>query len=152
MICPSCGLRDTDTPSGFCSDCVVDRAATAYAQKDRDQAERRLQRWRQRSTRPDAHLLLLRQHRSRTLARIRPTEPVSVFDPWGLAIEGLDRCRLIAKSSPQHRTELEGIAEALRRLAWGPDDEGIRSVTRSRRRRQIPGQLMLWTEALEVAA
>jgi hypothetical protein len=75
------------------------------------------------------------------------------MDPWEIAIESIARCKRLGQSYAAGRSELHEVAEALRRLAWGPDDGDTWPVpVRSRRRKQIPGQLRLWVEALEMVA
>ena len=154
VICPGCAARDIDTPAGFCTPCVLERAATLYATNDRTMAEQRAEQWRQRATSPDARLVLLRQHRSRTLRKLRPSDPIEVFDPWALAIVAVDRCNALGRSNPPLRRDLDAIAETLRRLAWGPDDLDVDSTPPRRRRVKppMPGQLTLWEETAAVVA
>jgi hypothetical protein len=149
-------MREVDTASGFCTPCVIERAAESYSAEDRRRAEERTRRWGDvaKATRDDARLATLRQQRHRLIEAIRPRKDAAVYDPWELAREALEFCRRIGQSYPAGRTDLEEIAEVLRRLAWGPD-EGTAMIARPRprHRRQIPGQLMLWIEdGVEVAA
>jgi hypothetical protein len=105
------------------------------------------------STRADAQLASLRQQRHRQIAEIRPRQPSSNPDPWELAIEALGRLKRLIQSCAAHRGEIDNVAEAIRRLAWGPDDGEVWiPKARPRTRRQIPGQLMLFDDAVEVAA
>jgi hypothetical protein len=127
----------------LCSVCVLERAADAYAEQDRALAERRHITWQQRSA-PDARLVLFRQHRHRTLAKIRPTEPLASFDPWAVASDALDRCRALGRANPAARREVERVAEAIRRLAWGPDEGGALIVGPRHRRHELAGQMWLF--------
>lgn len=154
-LCPACGLRDQDTPSGLCSPCVVDRAASNYSEADRQRAQGRTLRWGQlaTATRTDAQLATLRQQRHRQIEALRPRQASASTDPWELAIEALGRLKRLIQSCARHRGEIDNVAEAIRRLAWGPDDGEVWiPKARPRTRRQIPGQLMLFDEAFEVAA
>lgn len=143
LICPSCALREVDTPSGFCTDCVLARAADSYAAADRNMAATRADEWRKR-TNPDAHVVTLRQQRSRALRRLRPTEPAGDADPWALALAALDRCKAVDRANPAHRRDMEAIAETLRRLAWGPDDDAPMRAPERRRPPVCEGQMVFW--------
>lgn len=153
-LCPSCGIREQDTPSGICSECVVKRAAENYSEADRGRAERRTRAWgNMPHTRVDARLASLRQQRHRQLAAIRPTMPAQSLDPWELAIGALGRLKRLVVSVPAHRGEIDSVMETVKRLAWGPDDGDVwLPKARSRRRHEIPGQLQLWDADVEVAA
>lgn len=143
MVCPSCGKRDADTPSGFCTICVIERAANRYAEADRTAAQQREDRWRHQSQRPDARLVLMRQHRSRAIARLRPKQDAPTYDPWMIALQALDMLKVV--HDRRHTDELAQVAEALRRLAWGPDDDHpMATPTRPRRTRIMEGQVALW--------
>ena len=130
---------------------MVERAAEAYAIKDRERIEQRTRRWADitHATRTDARLTKLRQQRHRQIENIKPHHDLEVFDPWALAEEGL----LVVKNARLLHEDAQELSEILRRLAWGPDDRSVLIMhTRPRHRRQIPGQLSLWPEALEAVA
>lgn len=156
-ICPACGHHEVDTPSGFCSSCVVERAATNYSEEDRNLAARRAASWArtQQQTRTDARLAALRQQRHRLAELIRPRRKASSVDPWEVARDAIRHAQRLALATETNRRELaEEVIEGLRRLAWGPDDDADWIEHRpGRRRRQIPGQLCLWSDdEQEVAA
>lgn len=128
---------------------MVARAAENYSEADRARTEARTRQWGKvtTATRTDARLAVLRQQRRRQIAAVKPTKAASSLDPWELAIEAIARCKRIWQSAPTFRTELEGIAETCRRLAWGPED-GDEWLPKARpsKHRQIPGQLALFDE------
>ena len=117
-LCPSCALREVDTVSGLCAPCVVERVAEAYAERDHVAVGFRSLAWSERSTRPDAALVAARQRRHRLREMVRPHEPAQSADPWEIAAAALHELRRV-RSDPEAR---EAVAEALRRLAWGPRD------------------------------
>jgi hypothetical protein len=117
-LCPSCALREVDTVSGLCAPCVVERVAEAYAAADRRAVIVRVQSWTTRTTRPDAEVVKLRQRRHRLREMVRPHEPARSTDPWEIAAAALHDLRRV-HSDPDAR---EAVSEALRRLAWGPQD------------------------------
>jgi hypothetical protein len=103
--------------SGFCAPCVIERVAELHAERDRSAVRVRWIAWSERTTRPDAEVVKLRQQRHRLREVVRPHEPARSADPWEIASEALRELRR-ARSDPEAR---EAVAEALRRLAWGPD-------------------------------
>jgi hypothetical protein len=117
-ICPGCARRAINTPSGFCAPCVVDALAENYAAADRRAVRVRVRSWSERSTRPAAEVVKLRQRRHRLRETVRPHEPPRSADPWEIAAAALHELRRV-RTDPEAR---EVVAEALRRLAWGPDD------------------------------
>lgn len=116
-VCPGCGIREIDTVSGLCSGCVVDQAAIRYQRTDRQLAERRASDW--RADRTAIH----RKRRQRLANRVRPTMPAISPDPWIVAADAIAEVVKLEQRYAQSRPELEAIAEAIRRLAWGPDHE-----------------------------
>ena len=52
---------------------------------------------------------------------VRPREPAASPDPWLIAADALTELRKV-HWSPQARDHLMIVEEALRRLAWGPND------------------------------
>jgi hypothetical protein len=151
IICPACGRNEIDTPSGFCSTCVVARASANYAANDRSLRDERSREWRVRTTDTTAvRWDALRQQRRRQIRRVRPLRPAASLDPWTLAIDALSICRRVAHSRPASRSELDEVMEVIRRLAWGPDDGEV-WIEKSppKHRRQIAGQLVLF-ELVEV--
>jgi hypothetical protein len=128
-VCPGCGQREIDTISGLCSPCVVDQAALRYQGVDHELAERRAHAW----SSTVAHSRVdrtanLRKRRQRLTERIRPTMPASSLDPWEVAAEAIAEVVRLEQRYAQSRPELEAIAEALRRLAWGPDEQERRQA------------------------
>jgi hypothetical protein len=115
---PGCARRTINTPSGFCAPCVVERVAEVYAERDRSAVQVRWIAWSERTTRVDAEVVKLRQRRHRLRETVRPHEPAWSADPWEIAAAALHELRRV-RSDPEAR---EAVAEALRRLAWGPDD------------------------------
>lgn len=155
-ICPKCGKAEVGTsPTGWCDGCVVDAAAERYSDSDRARTESRTRQWGKvaAQTRADAHLATLRQQRRRQIAAVRPTRAPDSLDPWQIAIDGVAACKRLGQSFPAGRSELDDIAERLRRLAWGPDagEEWIAKAP-AKHRRQIPGQLQLFDLDVAVAA
>lgn len=141
-------MREADTSSGWCSACVVERAAELYAAEDRRRAAERA-KWAglRNGVRVDAQLAKLRQERHRLTEAIRPRVGCDLYDPWAIAHDAIRYGRTLNRVH-----ELEPILEAIRRLAWGPD--GATVVRRSgRTHRELEGQLTLWpTEVLEAVA
>jgi hypothetical protein len=74
--------------------------------------------WVERSRQPDADLVTLRQRRHRLREMVRPREPARSADPWEICVDALHELRRV-HLDPHAR---EAVSEALRRLAWGPDD------------------------------
>lgn len=124
-LCPSCARRPVDTPQGFCSTCVVERAAERYSEADRRRVELRTKRWATiaTETRTDARTSTLRQQRKRQMKAVRPTKASTDVDPWDLCVEAVGLCKKLSQSFPGARSDLEVVAEAIRRLAWGPDEQ-----------------------------
>jgi hypothetical protein len=89
---------------------------------DRSRAAERIEKWNEAaSTRPEAHLMMLRQQRVRFVRTVKPMSPVGPdVDPWQLAADALAELSRFTKGRPEARRELEGVAEAIRQLAWGP--------------------------------
>jgi hypothetical protein len=78
--------------------------------------------WSER-TAADAPLVKLRQQRHRLRETVRPREAAPAdMDPWRIAADALSELKQIKVSTPQAREHLANVAEAIRRLAWGPDD------------------------------
>jgi hypothetical protein len=117
-ICPGCARRAIDTPSGLCASCVVQRVAELYAERDRSALRVRWIAWSERTTRPDAEVVKLGQKRHRLREMVRPREPPRSAGPWEMAAAALHDLRRV-HSDPEAR---EAVAEALRCLAWGPND------------------------------
>lgn len=155
-VCPGCGVREIDTPSGLCGPCVIERNAHKYAEGDRELARKRSERWADltASSRADVRL---RQQRHRLLETARPREACAAFDPWSLLLAALEAAR-----APVSSGDLALIVETLRRLAWGPDEDSdlivetdapaLELVHHRRRRRECPGQLSLFPELEEAIA
>jgi hypothetical protein len=143
VLCPSCGLREADTPEGWCTTCVIERAAETYSKEDRRLADKRRAAW----GTGDPYALLRRQ-RKRLIDAVRPRRPSVLHDPWIIAKEAL---LALEHMRGRDKVVLDEVAEAIRRLAWGPDD-GMPIVERHRTRRQIPGQLTLWPMEEAMAA
>jgi hypothetical protein len=130
QICPSCAAREVDTPSGICAVCAVERAASNYALEDRRRAIERNAAWGFRAAlviSPKVAPDRLRKERQRLLERTRPREPARSSDPLVIAEAGLSalaavRQRIHKSAKTDPTGEIEIIAEAIRRLAWGPDD------------------------------
>jgi hypothetical protein len=102
----------------MCSVCVDARMAELYAERDHVAVGFRFTAWSERSARPDAQVVKLRQQRHRLREMVRPREPARSADPWQIAADAPHELRH-AHSDPEAR---EAVAEALRRLAWGPQD------------------------------
>jgi hypothetical protein len=102
----------------MCSACVVARMITLYSERDHVAAGFRSLAWAERSRQPDADLVTLRQRRHRLREQVRPQAPARSADPWEICVDALHELRRV-HSDPDAR---ESVAEALRRLAWGPDD------------------------------
>lgn len=151
-ICPACGIREVNTPSGFCSVCVVERAAESYAVEDRNRVAQRTAAWAE--TRAGDRYSLLRRQRKRMVEQLRPRQPATTFDPWTIALEALSNLNHMRGRETVTRASIDEVAEAIRRLAWGPDDgDGTVIVERRHKgRRQIPGQLTLWPDEEAMAA
>jgi hypothetical protein len=116
LLCPGCTLRDQDTPLGLCASCVVERAAENYSAEDRRAVQLRRSEWaKARAGNPH---VVLRQQRKRLTEAIRPKRPDPGLDPWHIAGESLAALERMRGKDP---VVLEEVAEALRRLAWGPD-------------------------------
>jgi hypothetical protein len=117
-ICPGCARRAIDTPSGLCAPCVVARTAELYAERDCVAVSFRLIAWSERTTRVDAEVVKLRQRRHRLREVVRPHALLRSADPWEICADALHELRRV-RTDPEAR---EAMAEALRRLAWGPND------------------------------
>ena len=96
MICPRCGLREVDTPSGLCAPCVIENTAESYALTDRKLSEVREAKWRSGGDR----FMKLRQQRHRMTELIRPRHELTIHDPWAIAASALEHCTRIARSHP----------------------------------------------------
>jgi hypothetical protein len=92
--------------------------AELYTERDHVAVGFRSVAWAERSTRVDAEVVKLRQRRHRLRETVRPRELARSADPWEICADALRELRGV-RSSPEAR---EAVAEALRRLAWGPDD------------------------------
>jgi hypothetical protein len=136
MLCPSCTSREATTPEGWCAECVLQRAAEQYSKEDRRLADKRRAAW----GTGDPYALLRRQ-RKRLIDVVRPRRSSVLHDPWEIAREAL---LALQHMRGRDATVLDEVAEAIRRLAWGPDDGVVMVENRHRTRRQIPGQLALW--------
>ena len=120
-LCPSCAVREVDTVSGWCSVCVVQRVAANYAATDRRAINARRLSWEERTTQPDVEVVRLRQQRHRLRELVRPREPAASPDPWLIAANAIHELHAF-RWNAQAQEHLEVVAEALRRLAWGPED------------------------------
>jgi hypothetical protein len=115
-LCPGCALRTTG-PSGFCDPCLIERRAEDYGREDHRLAQLRRSQWAKTATHGNQYALLRRQ-RKRLVDAIRPRRPDPGQDPWMIAKEALLALEHMRGKDP---AVLEDVAEALRRLAWGPD-------------------------------
>ena len=126
-LCPSCALREANTPSGLCAHCVVNRHAEAYAERGRVAVHLRLISWTERTTRPDVEVVRLRQQRHRLTEAVRPATPAPAgTDPWLLAQEAVRALGRVRSALPRTSTridDLERAIELVKQLAWGPDGE-----------------------------
>src|SRR5439155_1817011 len=118
-LCPRCAKREIEpgAPSGWCAACVIEDLRERYGEKQRTAAILRHEGWAARSWDRDRQ----RVHRLRVI--VKPLEPASYEDPWELASAALlelNKVRTIPMRAEQV-ARLDVIAEALRRLAWGPD-------------------------------
>ena len=124
-LCPNCTIREADTPSGFCSPCVVARTAELYAERDHVAVRLRSISWSERTTRPDSEFVNLRQRRHRLIAAVRPQTPAPAgTDPWLLAEQAVRALGRVRSSLPRTSSRVEDLEQAIelvRRLAWGPD-------------------------------
>ncbi|SRR6266487_2320409 len=156
-LCPRCAKREIEpgAPSGWCADCVIEDLREKYATKTRAAMVVRGEAWASRSAWDRDRQ---RVHRLKDV--IKPKDPLDHRDPWELAYEALvdlGNIRTVRMRAEQV-ARLDRIAEALRRLAWGPDDmvrsNVISMMTRRRLRGrpQIPGQLSLFPELVSEAA
>ena len=122
-ICPRCGRNEVEpqAPSGFCSPCVVERIREAYGERQRVAVLSRREAWRNRTTNEWERD---RQRVSRLQRAVKPREPAESFDPWELAYDALRELKSLrsVRMRAEHYERLERIAEAIRRLGWGPDD------------------------------
>jgi len=83
-----------------------------------------------------------RQRVSRLQRAVKPREPAESFDPWELAYDALRELKSLrsVRMRAEQYERLERIAEAIRRLGWGPDDdieEGKREISDEHRVRLI---------------
>jgi hypothetical protein len=124
-LCPSCALREVDTVSGLCALCVVERVAELYAGRDRSAVRVRWIAWSDRTKRPDAEVVKLRQQRHRLREIVRPRRPAPAgADPWVLGAEAvrlLARTRRALSRTSNRVEDLDRAIELVRQLAWGPD-------------------------------
>ena len=142
-ICTRCGLREVEPTAqeGFCAECIIERIREAYGDKQRRVTIGRREAWSERSQQSWQRD---RQRVSRLRRRIRPREPASHEDPWELADtapQELTKLRTV-RMRAEHHDALDGIAEVVRRLAWGPDDdinEPKREISDEHRARMIEG-------------
>jgi hypothetical protein len=125
-LCPACGRREIDTPSGVCTPCALERMAEAYAAEDRRRAVERTALWMERTGEPQAAIRpdALRQIRRQLRLTVQPrTPPPATADPWVLGAEAihlLTRVKVTARSTKLRR-RLDDAIELIRQLAWGPD-------------------------------
>jgi hypothetical protein len=127
-ICPRCGLREIEptASAGWCASCVVEDIRERYGAKQRAVTLKRREAWSERS---QAAWDRDRQRVSRLKKHVTPKQPASSEDPWEVAYQGLHDVAVVVSwfkgRGVRHEQleRLEQIREALRRLAWGPDDE-----------------------------
>jgi hypothetical protein len=138
-LCPACGARpQEDGRTGFCRPCSARRILDEYLARGAKEATRRHRRWSERSRAALEEALLgierlrdtERQRRHRLLEATRPRRPWSgPMDPLEIAYSGLRNLALVRSavhSNVRARAALEEASEAMRRLAWGPGEEGAR--------------------------
>lgn len=123
-LCPACARRPQEDPeTGFCARCLERRAVDRYLARQADRAASRTERWRVWTSRSKEHQRE-RQHYSRLLRRVRPREPAwPTADPLELADEALRRLELLRPRGAHEISVFEayeGVAEAIKQLAWGP--------------------------------
>jgi hypothetical protein len=129
-LCPACGYREADTEEGFCTTCSGRRQLALYEAKDRQDAEKRNERWREWSSSPEA--MVARQRRSRLLRQTKPEQRAAPdTDPLEIGKEVLDklhRVRQALGANVAGRAYLEEATELVKQLAWGPPEEDRPSV------------------------
>jgi hypothetical protein len=95
---------------------------------DAEALEVRRDQWKNRSK--SALAAKERQHRSRLLRATKPTErPHAFSDPLELCKDALEACKFVRRAIQANigaRERLEEVEEALRQLAWGPEDRSSR--------------------------
>jgi len=123
-LCPRCALREVEpeAPAGWCSECVIDNIREKYSTKTAAASLKRREAWSERS---QASWDRDRQRVSRLRKIVKPRVPSSHADPWEVASEALHATALLrkVKMRPEQFARLDLAEEALRRLAWGPDEE-----------------------------
>ena len=124
MLCPRCARREVEPQArdGFCAECTIEPIREQYGGGQRAASIARRRDWSERS---QSAWDRDRQRASRLRRTVKPKEPATHEDPYEIAYEALsemNQLRAIRMRAEQH-ARLDLIAEALRRLAWGPDDE-----------------------------
>lgn len=102
----------------------------AYWASDAPAIQARRDGWRNRSQ--SAEHARERQRRHRLRESVRPREPAGEWvDPWEVAkgaLDDLHRVRQAVRSNLTARAHLDAAAEAIRILAWEPEDERSRTA------------------------
>jgi hypothetical protein len=124
MLCARCGYRDAEpqAPTGWCAECGIESIREKYGQTQRAATLSRRESWRGRSR---DNWDRDRQRAHRLKEAVRPVTPASSLDPWELAHEALTALSNLrsVRMRPEQHARLDLIAETIRRLAFGPDDE-----------------------------
>jgi hypothetical protein len=127
LICSRCaGAAAND--SGFCDRCLAEHHVERYNAQDAEDAARRREDWRRRTTGPgvsgSAIAARERQKRHRLLEAVRPKEPPPAWaDPYELARKALghlSRVRVFLLASSLTLEHLDAAAELVKQLATGP--------------------------------
>jgi hypothetical protein len=129
-ICPRCALRDVaDQRTGWCLQCAEAAALERYRDRNDQELARLGKNWRRRTKRAfsDAPAALAeRQQWHRLLEKTKPRQPVdSYINPLQLAFDALQKLNHVqaaVRSNSRALGHIEQVAEALRQLAWGPED------------------------------
>jgi hypothetical protein len=129
-LCPRCAIREIeDEASGWCLKCAEAAALERYRDRNDQEIARLRENWRRRTKRAfsDAPAALAeRQSWHRLLEKTKPRQPVdSYVNPLQLANDALQHLTRVKASVPGNSralSHLEEVEEALKQLAWGPED------------------------------
>ena len=101
---------------------MLEKIREEYGLKQRAASIGRRQAWSERSQ----QTLDRDRQRVASLKRaVRPKEPASHEDPWEIADAALQQLTKVrsVRMRPEQVARIDDVAEAIRRLAWGPSDD-----------------------------
>jgi hypothetical protein len=125
-LCPRCVREEvSDDKTGWCLECSSEAVVEQYMARESGAAYERTKKWKARSDAPEATRERQRSHRLR-IAVEPQVRPGPYADPWEIAHQGLlhlKRIRTFALRASNGDQHYEAIAECIRQLAVGPEDD-----------------------------